>query len=487
MILPLRQWSAAHASIQCDLARRFFRASTFSSLAIVATLVANVALVRADDSILLFDFEHPAFAQRWAAVRSIQVERKSAPAYDAPEPASATNSFAPAGAALAIHTAGQGGLYTTGTIAQRDWSDIESLAFWVYRQPPPGVPVPSVMEVQFIEADGKARFWRRIVLEHEGWQRIELPLYWFRWGEGRVPQWDRVARLGFWFRDAVDVVIDSVAIAKGRPDAATLTLDRLSPVAFPSGDETKIRRMESPSVRVLTDASELDIKRLGTHLEQVAMTLRRDLGEARSASPATLLVFENESAYRSFPRRLAKQMGSSAAAPRSSGYTLHGIATSSWSDQYGTLRPVYTHEFVHSLVALSTGIPNHGQWLHEGLAVRYQLRFHPQADFRAIVLRGLGDDSLRLPLAELCTDNSIPNERYWQAMTVVEMLIEDDRFSACWPKLLAAFSLGGSANLAPHLESILATDWDELESTWRAYCETEYGGGNTAELQETPR
>ena len=194
-------------------------------------------------------------------------------------------------------------------------------------------------------------------------------------------------------------------------------------------------------------------------------------------SPAVpaLLVFAEERAYRGFPRRLAKLFACASGAPRSSGYTLHGIATSYYDPNYGTLRPVYTHEFIHSLVALQTGIPNHGQWLHEGLAVRYQLRFHPQADLRAIVLKGMTDGSLHESLADLCTDAPIASNRYWQAMTVVEMLIEEESFAPHWQQLLAALSKRGSSDLSPHLAAILETDWEELETKWRDHCRRKYG------------
>ena len=50
--------------------------------------------------------------------------------------------------------------------------------------------------------------------------------------------------------------------------------------------------------------------------------------------------------------------------------TMHGISTSYWDPRFGTFRPVFTHEFVHSLLAHGAVLSNHSEWFHEGEAQR---------------------------------------------------------------------------------------------------------------------
>ena len=150
---------------------------------------------------------------------------------------------------------------------------------------------------------------------------------------------------------------------------------------------------------------------------------------------------------------------------------MHGISASSWDDKLRTLRPVYTHEFVHGQLSRGIRLPSRGDWLHEGLASRYQLQFYPQQGFAAIVKAGASDDGLHLPLDKLCSGASIPTDRYWQAATVVEMMLTHDKYRPQIARLFGEFQKVGSTNLAGHLKPVLNTDWDGLTADWKAYCQ----------------
>ncbi len=59
---------------------------------------------------------------------------------------------------------------------------------------------------------------------------------------------------------------------------------------------------------------------------------------------------------------------------------------------------------------------------------------------------------------------------YWQAMTLLEMLLRSEPYKARLPVLFKALQDANSTNLEPHLVSILNTNWDDLTSDWQEFC-----------------
>jgi hypothetical protein len=296
-----------------------------------------------------------------------------------------------------------------------------------------------------------------------------------RWGGGRVPQWDAVSRLGFYLRSKGEVWIDDVAVRLAGKGAADWSPRELATLAFGAEGAGKIKPVANDDLLLLSNAPDLDADKLAAHLAKAAQAVCADFPHSRARrSPASLLVFADRREYQDFTLRLAKELASQATAPKSDGYTLQGIATSYYDPQAGTLRPTYTHEYVHALLGRTLRLQNSGEWLQEGLAVRYQLRFHPQENVAQIIRQGLGDASFRLPLATLCNGKPIPMNRYWQAMTVVDMLLGHQRYVKRLPALLEAIAQAGSTDLGPHLQPVLETDWPGLEADWRGWCEKKW-------------
>ncbi len=353
--------------------------------------------------------------------------------------------------------------------------------FWVYRSGDEAQAHPkSTLDVQFIEADGKARFTRKVELDHRGWKQVSLPLAWFRWGEGRSPRWDQVARLGFSFRDPARVWLDNVGTVAGdAAHGAELTTDQLREVAFPGRPASEVRVVERAKVCLLTDAPELNVDELVSHLAKVSAAVYRDLPQlVPPAEAPRLIVFRTRETYAAFPPRLAERLGGVIAAPpRSDGFTMLGIATSSWDAARGSLQTVYTHEFVHATLGRSLLLDNRGEWLHEGLASTYQLRFHPQADFANIVSQGLADRidgrrwkrsaAARRQLRSMRTGKGQP---WWG------LLAPGDRYRDGFPKLLEEFKKSGSTDLGPHLNTLFKVSWDDLTADWIAYCRKTWTG-----------
>ena len=415
---------------------------------------------------VLFDFDGGSLGDAWTAQGEISVSRK--------ELGDLARADGPGGHAARIE-AGAGGIFLTRTGAlDADWTEVEALSFQLHRA---ADAPPTVLEVWLIEGDNKTRFWRKLAVDHEGWERTELPLRHFRWAPGRIPRAENIARLAFYFREPGTVWIDDVALFDDpRGPGASLPLEELRDLAFDGVPADRVRTIERDSAVVLTDCEALDADELSARLDATDAALREDLGflgEPRRAP--RLIVFAEDERYRAFPGRFAALFASNSPPPSSDGYTFMAIATGAWSERHATARPTYVHEYVHAWMTEATGIDNATEWLQEGLAVRYQLRAHPQANFGAIVREGLEKESHRTPLDELCSGARIPTNRYWQAATVVDYLLDSDDCAEHAPALLAAISESGVTDLGPLLESTLGTDWPSFTAGWRAYCEATYG------------
>ncbi len=415
-----------------------------------------------------FDFERGPLDAQWEALGPKLIASRQ-PVAEAPP------GGGPEGSGLNLVASTAGGAFTKEGVLPADLSKFDRLEFWVYRSEDEARKRPQVdLEARVTGKDG-GRFWRRVPLEGAGWQKVSLPLHWFRWGPGRLPEWSHADRLGLWLRGPTDLQIDKLALVDDDAErGAALAPADVIELAFKDSPR-ELRKSERPHAVVAGDAPDLNAAQLADHLEQVAGSLDDEFPELAEGPPAVLLVFAKDADYRAFTPRLGERLGAEAPAPQSDGYTLHGVATAAWNPRYGTLRPVYTHEFVHAYLIPRLGYDNHGDWLHEGLAARTQLKFHPQAGFEKIVREGLADPAARSPLERLADGRPIPVQRYWQAATLVDMLFASPKYAPQRAELITAIRKAGSAALDPHLRSVLETDWAELETDWKEWCEAKYG------------
>ena len=383
---------------------------------------------------VLFDFDRRPLSKDWTAVGDVQAERRPLSKYDR------VVHHGPVGKGVRITAQSSSGLFTKARIVPRDWSSFAQINFWVFRSEDEVRRKPKlVMEVQIVESDQRARFWRRVELSHAGWKQIQLPLRWFRWGDGRVPRWTEVAGIGFWLREASELAIDSISIVNIPGHSAFLNIDDLEQTGFPNADLT-CQVIKAPELTLLTDVQQLDVEQLTGHLRKVDKACSQDFDfAAPSRRVPTLVLFSSREQYQAFTPRFAQRFNSSASRPQSSGYTVQGISTSYWDPAYGTLRPVYTHEFIHGFLVHRIRLPSEGGWLHEGLASYYQLAFHQQENLNELVQAGLLDANRRTPLQELCNGQKILSSRYWQAMTVVRLLLHDAAYRDRFPRLIEAF------------------------------------------------
>jgi len=434
---------------------------------LVITQIVGVSLGASEE--LLFDYEEEELSQQWAVQGYIQVARGPLPEKISSEEVGVL------GFGVMIQADKNSMFFTKQGIVPSDWRSYENLVLWIYRSPKEALQrKSSSFEVRVIESDKKTLFWRKLEVDHQGWKRFDLPLRWFGWGEGRIPRWDRVLRLVFFFRDPGEIWIDNITLVKGE-GGTQISQRELSETAFPSKRPDDIRSLATNHVLLLSDSEDLDLEKLAGHFEEVAVQLKQEFSFLEeSFLIGRLIVFANEIDYRSFPQRMAKRMNMFAGPAGSDSFTIHGVATSFYKNYNGGFRPVYTQSFALSLISNAAFLDNSGEWFLQGLATHYQVKFHPQDSLTAIISEGIQKKDYRLSLQRLCNGDPIPMNRSWQAMTVVEFLMNSPKYKGKFPALVRAFQDSGSTNLNPHLQNVLQANWQTLENDWIAYCKMAY-------------
>lgn len=443
------------------------------ALLAVALALSQSATAAADEhagGATQFDFDSAPLGQQWTAAGRIRVVRGDLP--EAP-PAGLADNQGPRGQAALLEADGPAMFYTKPRAVAADWRSCEEIAFWLYASGKDDAPV---IEVRAIEADAKARYWRKVEIDHRGWKEIRLPLIWFRAGDGRKPQWSRVAHLGFYLRGKGKIALDDIRLVDADPKAgAERTVDDVLPLAFPDSPKDEVRVKRTDRVIVATNAGKLDIDAVSAHLEKVADAIDEDFAFLpKDRPPGVLLVFAADDEYRSFVPRLAERLGGEAARPASDGFTTEGVAASSWDAEKGSLRPVYCHEFVHSYLGPRLLLANKGEWFHEGIASWYQLKFHPQANFADLVRRELARGDGPPSFDDVGDGEKLPTTRYWQAATAVELMLNDEKLQRRLPKLVEAFQTSASTRITPHWQSALDTTEEAFRAQWRTFLAERY-------------
>ncbi len=394
----------------------------------------------------------------------------------------------PQGRALRLTAPAGGGFVTNPEVINVDWPKIESLGLWLHRTVAEAKEHPAVeLELRLIEEDRTAYFWRRVDVAHVGWQKLLLPLDWFVWSEGRIPRWDKVRFIGFRLRDEGEVTVDTMWSEEAPTSRDSFTpADLVARLAFPGMGQLsnlpttpgqvektshEVRTLETRHVQLVTNAKSLEMERLAAHCGAIATQVRRELPFlAEPARGPLLIVFQTGAEYRGFVPRHARRLNVLVQPPESSGFTLQGVSSSSWDAEYGSLRPVFTHEFLHGYLCRASRFPCHGEWLHEGLATYFQLQFHPQANLDDVIAEGLTSAKGQVPLNELCNGRRILLGQYWQAGTLWQMLLSEKRYQSNLATLFERLEAASSTDLGPHLQPVWETNWDKLTTDWRAFC-----------------
>ncbi|HBC87922.1 MAG TPA: hypothetical protein DCZ94_13290 [Lentisphaeria bacterium] len=377
----------------------------------------------------------------------------------------------PSGKVLRIKSPAKGFMYTKKDKLPEDIPECESASMWVYR-PSGGEPV--VFEVQFIEDKGRAKFWRKVEVVKAGWSKVVVPLRYMRQSDERSPSWKNVKHLGFFFRGDAEICIDNISLLSKTGKTAVVTPEELAEISFPGTPKDQIKIVKNQDFIIVSNSKELEIDKLEKRMIEFFGLARKGLAGVKMStpdSPPILAVFATQDEYRNFTPRLAGLLLGQAAPPTSGGYTLHSIATSFWDPERGTFRPVYFHEMLHSWLDKMYGFPcGNGDWIQEGIANYYQLSVFPQDDLDQIILNGIAAQNIHMPLKELCSGKRVPMDRYWQALSVIAMLLDKEGYKENFAKLLDVLIEKKSTDLNPVIKDVLGVDMEKFTSDWKDFC-----------------
>lgn len=394
----------------------------------------------------------------------------------------------PSGNAFHIRGGAGGFIFTgEGTVPVDILTNSCSFGFWIRPLDTPTSPVE--FDIQFIEKDFKSRFWRKIVVDKPGWARVDLPLRFFRTEGARIPQWQNVVRFAIRPRGDIAVAMDNLSF-RSEPDCGPfIDFKELRDIAMPDAPAGTVRLSKSNDYAIMTDSADLDVKSLTAIIAITSKVLRQQFPFVPLPQrPPTLVVFKNIEDYKLFPGRLAGLMGSVAGEPSAGGYTIMGIATSSWDPAQDFRRPVFVHEFTHAWLSQAGRMECDGRWLQEAAANYMQLKFYPQANFPKIVLdqfqNHIGDPASHL--RHLTQDERIEMKNYWAVATLFRMMVEREPYASNLTGLFKVILESGSFDLAPHLGPVFSVDFDRLGADWKAFCLEVYGSAQNPEPAANP-
>lgn len=132
--------------------------------------------------------------------------------------------------------------------------------------------------------------------------------------------------------------------------------------------------VRSKNFTLVGNASEKEIRRVATKLEQFRETFRQLFRSASLSSPVptTVFVFKNNSAFKPFkPKRTDGKPDDGIAGYFQPGEDVNYITLSTEGEDVDTFGTIF-HEFVHSIVNTNFGETDVPTWFNEGLAEYYQ-------------------------------------------------------------------------------------------------------------------
>ncbi len=279
---------------------------------------------------------------------------------------------------------------------------------------------PLVFEFQVYATEKRAWRWKKVTIDAPGWRTVELPTKYFRHSPAAYLRWEETRRFAFRFRNAGRLNLDTIELVDAsfltRP--GELSLDEIGELAF--GEKAQIHK--GKTFAVITDEPSLKPEETLAALDQMlAMVLADFPGLKAPKTLSPLLVFSDEAGYRAFWSKLAAKFNSAGPSPKSDGYSMLGIAGSFYDARLGSVRPVYVHEACHALITRLFGIASEGDWLHEGLANYYQLRWTKQ-DLRGIAKTLVAQRRL-VQLEGLLNGRPIAMENYAQAALFIDWIM----------------------------------------------------------------
>ena len=320
---------------------------------------------------------------------------------------------------------------------------------------------PVFFEFQAYAEGRKAWRWRKVSINSNVWQTVELPTRYFRHSPNAYLSWNDTRRFAFRFRNSGSIELDTIELVDAHSNTfpSELSLEEISLLAF--NHKGSIHRQKN--FAILTDETRLNSSETFTELDRLLKMILMDFPGIKAPNrPIPLLVFSKEKRYRTFWTELALKFNSQGPVPTSEGYAMLGVAGSFFDSSQGSVRPVFLHEACHGLIARIFGIASNGNWLQEGLANHYQLRLgnkntKPFAK-NLLKMRQI------IPLSKLLDGNVVAIEHYAQTALVIEWMIST-RKDLFLPAIRAMVE-NGSLNIKDIADSHFGKNISELEKEW---------------------
>ncbi len=255
---------------------------------------------------LPFDFERPIQAERWVVLGSGSVQHAECLV----------------GGCLQVSPHHRMRLVTsdlstdwrsTGSLRLRAWSDADV-----------------TVDVALTAGRGATDWRQTLEIPGEACVELEIDLGWFRRADGPVVSWAEIRQLELSFRSNDTIWLDDIDVGPGTPSLWPSEIAKVTGGRVTSGR----------AAAVITGVGELDAAALATHLDGVEQRVRQDLPWLPAVpEPIPLVVTADVPTYRDVVTRLGRAFGAFAAPPRSNGYTVQAIATSSWDEKEGDPSP----------------------------------------------------------------------------------------------------------------------------------------------------
>ena len=415
-----------------------------------------------DDPVTIENFDgQQRLSDRWAALGKIQVRRVDVP--------DGTSHPGVHGRMVTATAEANGKLAVRPDFPRPAWSTAKRIQLRL-RAADVSADEPLVVEFQVFSSQRRAWFWRKITLDSSDWETVELPLRYFRQSPGAVLDWHEPHRFAIHFRNAGTLSVDNIELVPGKgPHPAWLSADELAGIAF--GQEAE--QFRSKHFVVVTNEPQLDGAAVLAAFEKLYGMLKRDFPDMPALRRKVVcLIFADRIRFQTFWRDLGLRFNSAVPVVKTGGYSIFGIAGSSFDDSFGPVRPVYVQEACHALLGQTLGVSNQSEWLHEGLANYYQLQWSGQ-DIHELT-RVMVEKKRHIPLSKCLNGRSIGTQNYAQATLFVKYLLTDRR-RQFW-SAITAMKRRSSTALAPLAKEYFSQSLDDLETAWLAWATNQLEG-----------
>lgn len=241
-------------------------------------------------------------------------------------------------------------------------------------------------------------------------------------------------------------------------------------------------RVQSKNFLLIGNASEKEIRKVGTRLEQFRETFRLLFGQIKLVAPVqtNVVVFKSDGAYKPFkPKRSDGSIDEQVAGYFQPGEDVNYITLSTEGEDSETFATIF-HEYVHFIVETNFGKSDVPPWFNEGLA-EYYSTFAIEGDIKAKLgvprSRHLAQlrQSRLMPLDQLLavthyqlleSGGHSRNIFYAESWALVHYLIQNGKISGL-SQFLEARMAGQSAEKA--FRSAFGMDYSGMEAALQKY------------------